>query len=83
LLPASPRLGSAAAGPPELMERGKLRVCDDGNNLPVSNRAGEGFENKIAESMAEDLGLRIHQTRCASNAAQLAKPCPAMALPFT
>ena len=26
-----------------------LRVCQDPNNLPFSNRAGEGFENKIAE----------------------------------
>jgi quinoprotein dehydrogenase-associated probable ABC transporter substrate-binding protein len=49
----------AAAGPPELLERGKLRVCADGNNLPFSNRAGEGFENKIAEMMADDLGLEL------------------------
>jgi quinoprotein dehydrogenase-associated probable ABC transporter substrate-binding protein len=48
-----------AAGPPELLERGKLRVCADGNNLPFSNRAGEGFENKIAEMMADDLGLEL------------------------
>ena len=30
-----------AAAPP-------LRVCADPNNLPFSNAAGEGFENKIA-----------------------------------
>lgn len=52
-------VGAAAAGPPELMERGKLRVCADGNNLPFTNRAGEGFENKIAEMMAEELGLPL------------------------
>ena len=52
--------GSAQAGPPELMERGALRVCADGNNLPFSNQAGEGFENRIAEMMAEDLGLPLH-----------------------
>jgi quinoprotein dehydrogenase-associated probable ABC transporter substrate-binding protein len=51
--------GTASAGPPELMERGKLRVCADGNNLPFTNRAGEGFENKIAEMMAEDLDLPL------------------------
>lgn len=49
----------AAAEPPELVERGKLRVCADGNNLPFSNRAGEGFENRIAEMMADDLGLEL------------------------
>lgn len=52
--------GPAQAGPPELMERGALRVCADGNNLPFSNQAGEGFENRIAEMMAEDLGLPLH-----------------------
>jgi quinoprotein dehydrogenase-associated probable ABC transporter substrate-binding protein len=52
--------GPVAAGPPELMERGALRVCADGNNLPFSNQAGEGFENRIAEMMAEELGLPLH-----------------------
>jgi mxaJ protein len=33
-----------------------LRVCADPNNLPFSNRRGEGFENKIAEIIARDLG---------------------------
>jgi mxaJ protein len=31
---------SASARPP-------LRVCADPNNMPVSNQAREGFENKI------------------------------------
>lgn len=31
-----------------------LRICADPNNLPFSNRAGEGFENRIAELLAED-----------------------------
>jgi len=35
---------------------GTLRVCADPNNLPYSNRAGQGFENKIAERVARDLG---------------------------
>jgi quinoprotein dehydrogenase-associated probable ABC transporter substrate-binding protein len=47
------------AGPPELIERGSVRVCADGNNLPYSNEAGEGFENRIAEMMAEDLGVEL------------------------
>jgi mxaJ protein len=36
-----------------------LRVCADPNNLPFSNRAGEGFENKLAELIAADLGRPI------------------------
>src|SRR5690349_1626481 len=36
-----------------------MRVCADPNNLPFSNRAGEGFENKLAELIASDLGLRV------------------------
>jgi mxaJ protein len=37
-----------------------LRVCADPNDLPFSNRAGEGFENKIAELIAHDLGQSVH-----------------------
>jgi mxaJ protein len=33
-----------------------LRVCSDPNNMPFSNRKGEGFENKIAELIAKDWG---------------------------
>ena len=32
-----------------------LTVCADPNNLPFSNRAGEGFENRIAALVAADL----------------------------
>jgi mxaJ protein len=39
-----------------------LRVCEDPNNLPFSNRAGEGFENKIAELLASELGWRLEYT---------------------
>jgi mxaJ protein len=34
---------------------GTLRVCADPNNMPFSNRAGEGFENQIASVLAADL----------------------------
>ncbi len=50
---------AAEADVPEIAERSSLRVCSDGNNLPFSNRAGEGFENRIAEMMAADLGLPL------------------------
>lgn len=39
-----------------------LRVCADADNLPFSNRAGEGYENKIAEALARDLGRHVEYT---------------------
>ena len=39
-----------------------LRVCADPNNLPFSNQRGEGFENRIAELVARELGERIEYT---------------------
>jgi len=36
-----------------------LRVCQDPGNLPFSNEAGEGFENRIAVLMAERMGLPL------------------------
>lgn len=38
----------------------EFRVCADPNNLPFSNRRGEGFENRLAELFARDLGTRVH-----------------------
>jgi quinoprotein dehydrogenase-associated probable ABC transporter substrate-binding protein len=52
-------LAPAVADLPERQEREALRVCADGNNLPFSSEAGEGFENRIAELMAEDLGVPL------------------------
>lgn len=37
----------------------RFRVCGDPDNLPYSNEKGEGFENKIAEVMATDLGVPV------------------------
>ncbi len=39
-----------------------LRVCADPNNLPFSNERGEGFENKLAELAAGELGAKINYT---------------------
>ncbi len=39
-----------------------LKVCADPNNLPFSNRAGEGLENKLAEMIAHDLDRPIEYT---------------------
>jgi quinoprotein dehydrogenase-associated probable ABC transporter substrate-binding protein len=36
-----------------------LRVCADPNNLPFSNERREGFENKIAEVLAREMGRKV------------------------
>src|SRR5712691_70849 len=43
-------------------QRTSLRVCADPDYLPFSNQAGEGFENKVAESVAKALGQRLEYT---------------------
>lgn len=40
----------------------ELRVCADPNNLPFSNRRLEGFENRLAELVAHDLGATVSYT---------------------
>ncbi len=40
-------------------EVGVLRVCADPDNLPASNQAGEGYEIKIAELIAQTWGWRV------------------------
>jgi mxaJ protein len=37
----------------------ELRVCADPDNLPYSRDDGTGFENRIAELIARDLGARV------------------------
>ncbi len=39
-----------------------LRVCSDPNNLPFSNRAGEGLENKLAELVAHEMHATLQYT---------------------
>jgi mxaJ protein len=39
-----------------------LRVCSDPNNMPFSNEKREGFENKIADLLARDLGAAVEYT---------------------
>jgi quinoprotein dehydrogenase-associated probable ABC transporter substrate-binding protein len=53
---------SVTAQPADLVSRTALRVCADPANMPFSNEAGEGFENKIAELLAADLGLPLEYT---------------------
>ncbi len=46
---------------------GTLRVCSDPNNLPFSNRAGQGFENRIADIVAHNLGDTVSYTWAAQH----------------
>ncbi|WP_085314394.1 quinoprotein dehydrogenase-associated putative ABC transporter substrate-binding protein [Derxia lacustris] len=39
-----------------------LRVCADPHNLPQSDDRGGGYENRIAEAMAKDLGRELTYT---------------------
>lgn len=39
-----------------------LRVCADPNNLPFSNQRGEGFENRIVDLVARELGATVSYT---------------------
>ena len=64
LLLASSGALHAADGnvPGELVDDTKFRVCADPDNLPYSNEAGEGFENKIAELLAAKLDREVTYT---------------------
>jgi len=46
----------------ELVDPHVLRACLDPRNLPFSNEAGEGFENRIAELLARKLGKSLANT---------------------
>lgn len=54
--PALPRAAASATSPVDATAAAPLRVCADPNNLPFSNRALEGFENRIAALVGRDLG---------------------------
>lgn len=54
--------GADNAGSIELVDPVALRVCADPNNLPFSNEKGEGFENKIAQLLAQKLGKTLAYT---------------------
>ncbi len=50
-LAAAPRAGPGTEPPAHA-----LRVCADPNNMPFSDRAQDGFENRIASVLARDMG---------------------------
>ena len=51
--------GRLAAQTGEVIDRSELKVCADSNNLPFSDEKKEGFENKIAEVIGGELGLKV------------------------
>jgi quinoprotein dehydrogenase-associated probable ABC transporter substrate-binding protein len=51
-------LGASA----ELVDPKVFRVCADPHNLPFSDEAGEGFENKLADLFARKLGEPVSYT---------------------
>lgn len=55
-------VGSASAQTSDLVDRTSLRVCADPANLPFSNKEEKGFENKIAELIAGELGVKVRYT---------------------
>jgi quinoprotein dehydrogenase-associated probable ABC transporter substrate-binding protein len=46
----------------ELVDPKMLRVCADPHNMPFSTDKGEGFENKLAEMLAAQLGKGLSYT---------------------
>ncbi|MCM2474209.1 quinoprotein dehydrogenase-associated putative ABC transporter substrate-binding protein [Rhizobium sp. CG5] len=52
----------ALAQTSDLVSKTAFRVCADPANMPMSDRSGAGFENKIAELMAAKLGLPLEYT---------------------
>jgi mxaJ protein len=60
---AAGRSDSSAGAPAPLPADSRvLRVCADPNNLPFSNARGEGFENRLAQLVARDLGRELRYT---------------------
>jgi quinoprotein dehydrogenase-associated probable ABC transporter substrate-binding protein len=46
----------------ELVDPNVFRVCADPNNMPFSNQAEEGYEQKLGEFFAEKLGKSVSYT---------------------
>lgn len=52
----------AAAQTSDLVSYSAFRVCADPANLPMSDRSENGFENRLADLMAAQLGLPVQYT---------------------
>lgn len=54
--------GSAGAQTSDLVSQNAFRVCADPANYPMSTQEETGFENKLADLMADRLGLPVEYT---------------------
>jgi len=54
--------GAAGAQTADLVSKTAFRVCADPANVPLSDEAGTGFENRIADLFAAELGLPVAYT---------------------
>ena len=61
LLGTTPGLASDGSGY-QALTTDYLKVCADPANLPFSNEALEGFENRVVELVAEELGVEARYT---------------------
>lgn len=62
LLAGSDGVMAAEGQKADLVNRRVLRVCADPANLPFSNQKGEGYENRIADIVAKELGITVEYT---------------------
>jgi len=53
-------INATAAPKTYAQEARSLVACEDPNNLPFSDQARDGFENKIAALLAQNLGTPLH-----------------------
>lgn len=61
-VPAILVLSPPASAQVELSARSAIRVCADGDMLPFSNEAEEGFENKLAQMLGDELDVPVLYT---------------------
>jgi quinoprotein dehydrogenase-associated probable ABC transporter substrate-binding protein len=54
----APHVAAREPAPPQRV----LHVVADPNNLPFSNDRGEGFENRLAELVAREMGAKVQYT---------------------
>lgn len=62
LFPSADRSYAADVPKADLVNRKELRVCADPADLPFSDKKGEGFENKIANIIGDELKLPVVYT---------------------
>ena len=58
LIPAGAR-DASAQHMPDLVTTDTLRVCGDPGNMPFSERKENGFENRIAAIVADELKVKV------------------------